>query len=150
MDIFERSKSEKLNYLKVLMELSKIDGEIRDEELKVIEYVAQTLGLEQDEIREVHGLLYAPIELPTEDDYKTELLNDLVMVMVSDSKIDIEELLFCKRIAVQLGVQPQTVNDSIELLLENNNIFPHLDRKQIRENYLTVKVQDKDIYPDLP
>ena len=150
MDILERSKSEKLHYIRVLMELSRIDGEMHTEELKVIKYVAQTLGLKQEEIREVLGLLKTPIELPVEDDHKIELLNDLVMLMVSDNKIELQEFLFCKKTALQLGIHPEIINDTIESLLNNKNILPHLDRRQIFDTYMNVKAQDKNVYPDLP
>ena len=103
-----------LKKLKLLISLAQIDGAVAEQEMQYILNIGKANGLQAAEIESlvdrVHALV-VPINL-TEDDRFNYLLS-MVQLMKADEKMFKEELLFCKKMAGNLGYEPQALFDML-------------------------------------
>lgn len=111
----EDSRSVALRKLKLLISLAQIDGTIAAQERQYILHIGKANGLQERDIESlferVHQLV-VPTDL-SEDDRFNYLLS-MVQLMKADEKMFKEELLFCKKMAENLGYDSQAM---FEMLL---------------------------------
>lgn len=119
------SKDEKLGRIKLLYLLAGRDGEISYSERRVIGIVLESLGLSTadekqvlEELKNGNSSLY----LPRSNKEKAETLYELVKLMLIDGKIDPDEMDFCKRVAMDMGANPQVI-DELANDLQENEVF---------------------------
>jgi uncharacterized tellurite resistance protein B-like protein len=110
----EESHAQALKKLKLLISLAQIDGAVAEQEMQFIMNIGKANGLKAAEIvslvDRVHALVL-PADL-TEDDRFNYLLS-MVQLMKADEKMFKEELLFCKKMAGNLGYDPQAMFDML-------------------------------------
>jgi uncharacterized tellurite resistance protein B-like protein len=110
----ENPHTQALKKLKLLISLAQIDGVIAEQEKHYIINIGTLNGLEPLEIEplfdRVHALVL-PADL-SEDDRFNYLLS-MVQLMKVDDKMFKEELLFCKKMAENLGYDVQALFDML-------------------------------------
>ena len=103
-----------LKKLKLLISLAQIDGVIAEQEMQYILNIGKANGLQAPEIESlvdrVHALV-VPVDL--NDDDRFNYLLSMVQLMKADEKMFKEELLFCKKMAGNLGYDPQALFDML-------------------------------------
>jgi len=110
----EDSHTQALKKLKLLISLAQIDGAVAEEEMQYILNIGKANGLQAAEIESlvdrVHALV-VPVNLS--DDDRFNYLLSMVQLMKADEKMFKEELLFCKKMAGNLGYDPQALFDML-------------------------------------
>jgi hypothetical protein len=115
--IYENSESlmSGLNQMKLLISLAQIDGSVAERERNYIVNIGRANNIYPDEIIPLfdkrHSLII-PQDLT--DDQKFEYLFSLVQLMKIDERMYKEEMMFCSKIAANLGYDQQVM---FELLL---------------------------------
>jgi hypothetical protein len=104
-----------LNQMKLLISLAQIDGSVAERERNYIINIGRANNIYPDEITPLfdkrHSLI-VPHDLT--DDQKFEYLFSLVQLMKIDERMYKEEMMFCSKIAANLGYDQQVM---FELLL---------------------------------
>jgi len=104
-----------LAQLKLLISLAQIDGKVAERERNYITNIGMANSLSENDIEQLleqrHQLII-PKELS--DDQKFEYIFTLVQLMKIDERMYKEEMLFCRKIAENLGYDNQVM---FELLL---------------------------------
>jgi uncharacterized tellurite resistance protein B-like protein len=110
----EDSHMQALKKLKLLISLAQIDGVVAEQEMQFILNIGKANGLQAAEIESlvdrVHALV-VPVDL--NDDDRFNYLLSMVQLMKADEKMFKEELLFCKKMAGNLGYDPQALFDML-------------------------------------
>ena len=104
-----------LAQLKLLISLAQIDGKVAEHERNFITNIGKSNDIGTDQIEtliEQRHALIVPADLT--DDQKFEYLFSLVKLMKIDERMYKEEMLFCSKIAENLGYENQVM---FELLL---------------------------------
>ena len=104
-----------LAQLKLLISLAQIDGKVAERERDFITSIGKSNDIAADQIDtllEQRHALVVPTDLT--DDQKFEYLFSLVKLMKIDERMYKEEMLFCSKIAENLGYENQVM---LELLL---------------------------------
>lgn len=103
-----------LKKLKLLITLAQIDGAVAEQEKQYILNIGAANGLQAAEIEplfeRVHQLI-VPGNLT--DDERFNYLLSMVQLMKADEKMFKEELLFCKKMAENLGYDVQALFDML-------------------------------------
>jgi hypothetical protein len=127
-----------LAQLKLLISLAQIDGNVAERERNFINSIGTSNDIAQDEIEslfEERHTLTVPMDLT--DDQKFEYLFSLVKLMKIDERMYKEEMLFCSKIAENLGYDGQVM---FELLLHVKPGVMEKDEvinlKEITQKYL--------------
>jgi uncharacterized tellurite resistance protein B-like protein len=110
----EDSHSLALKKLKLLISLAQIDGAVAAQEMQFIVNIGKANGLAGSEIESLFDRVHAlvvPADL-TNDDRFNYLLS-MVQLMKADDKMFKEELLFCKKMAENLGYDAQALFDML-------------------------------------
>jgi hypothetical protein len=127
-----------LNQIKLLISLAQIDGKLADRERNYILNVGRSNGLASDLIIPLFDQRH-PLVIPPDltDDQKFDYLFTLVQLMKIDDRMYKEEMMFCSKIAGNLGYIDQVM---FELLLhvkagvmEKDEI---INLKEIMQKYL--------------
>jgi hypothetical protein len=104
-----------LNQMKLLISLAQIDGSVALRERNYIINIGRANGFYPDQVQplfEQRHTLIVPQDLS--DDDKFNYLFSLVHLMKIDERMYKEEMMFCSKIASNLGYEPQVM---FELLL---------------------------------
>ena len=110
----ENPRSQALNKLKLLISLAQIDGVVAAQETHFIMNIGKANGLNETEIESLFDRAHALV-VPgnlTDDDRFNYLLT-MVQLMKADEKMFKEELLFCKKMAENLGYEAQALFDML-------------------------------------
>jgi uncharacterized tellurite resistance protein B-like protein len=104
-----------LTQLKLLISLAQIDGKVAERERNYIANIGRANGVSENDMEQLldqrHQLII-PKELS--DDEKFEYIFSLVQLMKIDERMYKEEMMFCSKIADNLGYDTQVM---FELLL---------------------------------
>ena len=98
--------------LSTLVHLAESDGQISEEEQKMIIRIGKENGFNPDQVEELikdPKPLGAMNDLPREA--KLELIIDVIRLMRIDNKVHQQEIKFCESIAVKLGYRADVVKD---------------------------------------
>jgi hypothetical protein len=104
-----------LNQMKLLISLAQIDGNVAPRERNYIINIGRANNFYPDQVQplfEQRHTLIVPTDLT--DDQKFDYLFSLVQLMKIDERMYKEEIMFCSKIAANLGYEPQVM---FELLL---------------------------------
>lgn len=104
-----------LTQLKLLISLAQIDGKVADRERNYITNIGKANDVAADDIELLFEQRH-PLIIPKEltDDEKFEYIFSLVQLMKIDERMYKEEMMFCSKIADNLGYDSQAM---FELLL---------------------------------
>jgi len=103
-------------HLNALIQLAKIDGEVAEAELELINEVGRANGLSDDEIMEsFENVLSLDNLSQLPDDEKYEFIYSVVQLMKIDGKLYNEEIKFCAKMAAKLGYNENVL---FELMLK--------------------------------
>jgi hypothetical protein len=104
-----------LAQLKLLISLAQIDGKVAERERNFIASIGKANDISSDQVDTLLDQRHALV-VPTDltDDQKFEYLFSLVKLMKIDERMYKEEMLFCSKIAENLGYENQVM---FELLL---------------------------------
>jgi hypothetical protein len=125
-----------LNHMKLLISLAQIDGTFSPLEKNHIINIGRANGFYPDQIQplfEQRHTLIVPQDL--NDDDKFNYLFSLVHLMKIDERMYKEEMMFCSKIASNLGYEPQVM---FELLLHVKSV----DMTEVEKAELKKLVQD--------
>ena len=101
-----------LNQMKLLISLAQIDGTVADREKNYIINIGRANGVFPDEVHPLFGQrheLIIPQNLT--DDQKFNYIFSLVQLMKIDERMYKEEILFCSKIASNLGYDQEVMFD---------------------------------------
>lgn len=127
-----------LNQMKLLISLAQIDGSVALRERNYIINIGRANGFYPDQVQplfEQRHTLIVPQDLS--DDDKFNYLFSLVHLMKIDERMYKEEMMFCSKIASNLGYEPQVM---FELLLHVKTVAMTEDEmaelKKLVQDYL--------------
>ena len=96
----DKNDTESRSHLKNLIALAQADGHIAEIEEHLLLAVTRSLGLTEDDLREVQS---SPDEIkfmaPENYDAKIAQFNDMLMLISVDGHIDSEEMKYCWKLA---------------------------------------------------
>jgi uncharacterized tellurite resistance protein B-like protein len=127
-----------LSQLKLLISLAQIDGKVADRERNYIANIGKANDISPQDIETLFDQRH-PLIIPKEltDDQKFEFIFTLVQLMKIDERMYKEEMLFCSKIADNLGYDGQVM---FELLLHVKAGVMEKDEivnlKEITQKYL--------------
>jgi hypothetical protein len=127
-----------LNQMKLLISLAQIDGTVATRERNYIVNIGRANGFYPDQVEPLfeqrHNLI-VPHDL--NDDDKFTYLFSLIQLMKIDERMYKEEMMFCSKIASNLGYEPQVM---FELLLHVKSVAmteaEKADLKKLVQDYL--------------
>ncbi len=127
-----------LEQMKLLINLARIDGEVADREKVYITNIGKANGFSVDEIDPLferrHDLII-PKDLT--DDQKFEYIFSLVQLMKIDERLYKEEILFCSKIAANLGYDHEVMFEMMlhvrAAAMESDEL---LSLKELTQKYL--------------
>jgi uncharacterized tellurite resistance protein B-like protein len=100
----------KINHIRNLVYLGQADSDFHEKEKEFVKKVGERLGINQNEIeKELNSKIDQRPPLPTEEILRFILLDDLMNLMASDGKIMYKEIDVCKKIATELGFEPEMI-----------------------------------------
>jgi len=127
-----------LNQMKLLVSLAQIDGTVALPERNYIINIGRANGFYPDQVLplfEQRHTLIVPQDL--NDDAKFDYLFSIVHLMKIDERMYKEEMMFCSKIASNLGYEPQVM---FELLLHVKSVAmtdtEKADLKKLVQDYL--------------
>ena len=98
--------------ISILAHLSKADDVVAEEEYRLILFIADGLGFDEEKTKEI---LNNPQPIPSlknlPPDEKFTYLFNIIRMMKADGKIHSKEIKFCEKIALNLGYKPGVIAD---------------------------------------
>ena len=98
--------------ISILAHLSKADDVVAEEEYRLILFIADGLGFDEEKTK---SILNNPHPIPTlknlPPDEKFTYLFNIIRMMKADGKIHSKEIKFCEKIALNLGYKPGVIAD---------------------------------------
>lgn len=130
-----------LEQMKLLINLARIDGEVAEREKVYIANIGKANGFTADEIEPLferrHDLII-PKDLT--DDQKFEYIFSLVQLMKIDERLYKEEIMFCSKIAANLGYDHEVMFEMMlhvkAAAMESDEL---LSLKELTQKYLNRK-----------
>jgi uncharacterized tellurite resistance protein B-like protein len=102
------------SHIKNLVTIAMADGHLDTEEWNLLLMIAQHLGMEEEEIKNIkNGFEKVDFVPPKKYEDKIQQIRDLVAIMTIDREISEKELEFCKKIALKLDILPQVIDEII-------------------------------------
>lgn len=115
------------------------DGYFAESEKKLLNDIASRLGVGKDFINAVYDSKdNFTFELPNTHEEKMQHLIDLVFMMMIDCKINKKEIDFCKKIAINIGFRPDSVELLISQILKDIQVDISCEDKNISNNYRSI------------
>jgi uncharacterized tellurite resistance protein B-like protein len=118
MDILSRLFSSSANYspgsIKNLILMANVDGDYHVSENFFLESIANEKNISPEKLRDiVNNLSRVHYELPEDKNQRYEQLYQAIKMMMADSRIKAEELLFCNEIARALDFKSEVTGKLI-------------------------------------
>ncbi len=119
-DLFERGEhSRNLSHFASIANIAAIDGELNEEEEKLLKRFARKLNIEEDEYQEViKNPSKYPINPPNSSDRRLERMHDLFEMIFADHEIDDHERFLIERYAIGLGYTAELAQKLIKRSIE--------------------------------
>ena len=127
---------EKRSIISELIELSKIDGEISDEEVQLIKTMGNMIGMSDEEILDCFKNP-APFDPETSTMDRIVQFHRLVLLMNIDGQVKAAELNHLRMIGMRMGLNPDAVNEVLTRMYDYpNNLIPPNDLIAIYSKYM--------------
>lgn len=119
-DLFERGEhSRNLSHFASIANIAAIDGELNEEEEKLLKRFARKLDIDEDEYQEViKNPSKYPINPPNSADRRLERMHDLFEMIFADHEIDDHERFLIERYAIGLGYTAELAQKLIKRSIE--------------------------------
>ncbi|RFN59341.1 TerB family tellurite resistance protein [Marixanthomonas ophiurae] len=119
-DLFERGEhSRNLSHFASIANIAAIDGELNEEEEKLLKRFARKLDIDEDEYKEViKNPSKYPINPPNSADRRLERMHDLFEMIFADHEIDDHERFLIERYAIGLGYTAELAQKLIKRSIE--------------------------------
>ncbi|PVW15335.1 tellurite resistance TerB family protein [Marixanthomonas spongiae] len=119
-DLFESGHhSRNLSHFASIANIAAIDGEINDEEEKLLKRFAYKLDIDEDEYKAViKDPSKYPIHPPNSSDRRLERMHDLFEMIFADHEIDDHERFLIERYAIGLGYSTELAQKLIKRSIE--------------------------------
>ncbi|GAB4238642.1 MAG: hypothetical protein Tsb0034_14400 [Ekhidna sp.] len=102
----------KEDQISILAHLSKADNVVAEEEYRLILFIADRLGIDEQLTKD---LINNPKPIPNlkglPAEEKFNYLFNIIQMMKADGKVHSKEIKFCEKIAVNLGYKPGVIAD---------------------------------------
>ncbi|MCF8297039.1 MAG: TerB family tellurite resistance protein [Saprospiraceae bacterium] len=112
------SVEQKKSYIKMLMEVSKVDGEIHVNEERFINDIARQIGLSFEDVIDIN--LYPEkikTQLPSNEKERMTILYHLLFMMRFDGIVKENEIEIVKKLGFKLGINPFLTDELIEIMI---------------------------------
>lgn len=111
---------QKLNIIRIIVNLSMKDGIITENEKRFINQLAFSFGIQEEEVKNVIEDLNAEIQIPKpEQDRMSIIYYMLFMLKANNDNIKASEVNYVKIIGFKLGFREELIEDMIETILSN-------------------------------
>jgi len=119
-DLFESGEhSRNLSHFASIANIAAVDGELNDEEEKLLKRFARKLDIDEDEYQEViKDPTKYPINPPNSSDRRLERMHDLFEMIFADHEIDDHERFLIERYAIGLGYTAELAQKLIKRSIE--------------------------------
>lgn len=116
IDLYKHSESRRnLAHFAAMASLAAVDGEISQEEKKILDHFAAKLGITKEEYKEVMKKENKyPIETPLDRNERFERLHDFFLIIFSDHKIEMEQRGMVEKYAIGLGFPPKQAKKVVQ------------------------------------
>ena len=118
------SKEEKLSHLSDLIQMSLIDMEHGRIEEIYIDKVAQSLGIQSEELARLYQKIRSgqkkKRELPDRESEVIPLFHRLLIMMSIDRDIDEKEVELCRQVGLQMGLNLYAVEEALKVAFGGN------------------------------
>lgn len=115
---------EKLSLISQLIELSKVDGRVTDDEVALIKQMGNMLGLEDQQMLELFKKPVA-FDPPTSPMDRITQFHRLVLLMNVDGEVSPNEIQHLKLMGIKYGLQADAVEDVLrEMVKHPNGVVP--------------------------
>jgi uncharacterized tellurite resistance protein B-like protein len=120
IDLYENSESRKnLAHFAAMASLAAVDGEINPEEKKILDHLADKLGITASEYKEVMKKENKyPIETPFDMEKRLERLYDFFRIIFADNDIEGEQVRMVEKYAIGLGFPPKKAAEMVQKSLK--------------------------------
>lgn len=124
--------------LNVLIQLAASDNRVAEKEARLIHMIGQSNGVPKEEIEEMLKVPKSTINMNTlSDDQKFEHLYHIVQLMKVDGQIFKSEIVFCEKIAEQLGYKKGVIAELSTGIFSDPSITSDRDRLRAKtQKYL--------------
>lgn len=121
------SKEEKLGLISDLIELARIDRELRAKELEFIKAIASTIKINSIEVDQLVNKPVASKVIKSESARITQF-HRLVLVMNIDQRTSIDEIVALKNFGLNMGLPSSAIDEVLQQMgnYENKLIPPHI------------------------
>ena len=126
------------NQINSLVQLASADGSLSEKESRFIKMMAKVNGMSDEEVEEIIKNPQ-PIEdlSHLSDDQKFEYIYSLVQLMKADGQVFKSEIVFCEKIAVELGYKSKVISELSSKIYSDPAITTDRERLKARaQKYL--------------
>ncbi|MEM6641380.1 MAG: TerB family tellurite resistance protein [Bacteroidota bacterium] len=131
--------------ISILAHLSKADQVVAEEEYRLILFIADGLGMDEDKTA---NLISDPLPIPKLKDLpideKFHYLSSIIRMMKADGKVHPKEIKFCEKIALSLGYKPGVIADLSAYIYKDPTINSNLELLQSIANQHLMKKEESD------
>ena len=127
---------EKRSIISELFELSKVDGEVSEQEINLIKTMGNMIGLSDQEILDCLQNP-APFDPQTSAQDRIVQFHRLVLLMNIDGEVHASELNHLRLVGVKMGLNPKAVDEVLTRMYDYpNNLIPPQDLIAIYAKHL--------------
>ena len=132
--------------ISILAHLSKADDVVAEEEFKLIMFIADGLGMSEERTAElVNNPLPVPKLKNLPPDEKFKYLSSIIRMMKADGKVHSKEIMFCEKIAINLGYKPGVIADLSAYIYKDPTINSNLELlRSIADQHLIALDENKE------
>lgn len=117
-NIFNSKKDQTKNHIINLIDVAFADGNLDDAELELIKSSALQSGMTEEEFQDIiSNPRREKTFVPSDEKSRVEQLTEMVKIMIVDREIEEKEVAVCKKVAIQLNLAPQIVDELIDRLV---------------------------------
>jgi uncharacterized tellurite resistance protein B-like protein len=129
-DIFYNKKDQTKNHIVNLIDVAFADGNMDEAELELIKANALKNGMTEEEFQDIFSNpKREKIYVPSDEKSRVEHLAEMVKIMIVDREIEEKEVIVCKKVAIQLNLAPQIVDELIDNLVTESKLQNHNNLK---------------------
>lgn len=127
---------EKRSIISELIELSKVDGEVSEQEVALIKKMGNMIGMSDPEILDCFKNP-APFDPQTSAQDRIVQFHRLVLLMNVDGEVHASELNHLKLVGVKMGLNPNAVAEVLSRMYDfPNNLIPPQELIRIYSKYM--------------
>lgn len=117
--------SYKKNHLRNLIALAKADGNLHEDEEKMLYKMGEKYGLKDRQIASlIRSNKSIELTIPENHDQKMNQLFDLVLMVYADGVVEESEIEFCQELMIQFGFRKEIVKWMISMFDHGNPPTP--------------------------